>query len=254
MTLCSTSWMIAFFTDVDKVEAELNQNQNRPIDDVQMDDMKAYRQKMSRWVKASFEAVKTPGFWVMLRLVESAKATLDHCLHALESKPSAAEKKSGRTVLSSLVCGKAQLMSNEFGDVLADTAKWDLETASLVSITPSQMVAALVALTLTGACECDIRVLSRLISFPYLWLVMVQQPPDVACKERARCAQFLVDCNPESIDVSTFKLVQAWTDYLMLCQGSGTLSTHIYWILYAFRAEFESTVQAVEGPFVESSS
>ena len=120
------------FTDVDKVEAEIKQNQNRPIDDIQMDDMKAYRQNMSRWAKASLEAVKTPECWVMMRLVESAQAPLDHDLHALESKPSAAEQKSGRAVLSSLVCCKAQLMFNEFGNVLADTAKWDLETASLV--------------------------------------------------------------------------------------------------------------------------
>ena len=67
-----------FFTDVDMVEAEIKPNQNRPIDDVQMDDMKAYRQKMSRWVKASLEAVKAPEFWVMMRLVASAKAPLDH--------------------------------------------------------------------------------------------------------------------------------------------------------------------------------
>ena len=49
------------FTDVDQVEAEIKHNQNRPIDDVQMDDMKAYRQNMSRWVKASFEVVKNTG-------------------------------------------------------------------------------------------------------------------------------------------------------------------------------------------------
>ena len=208
-----------FFIDVDKFEAEIKQNPNRPIDDEQMNDMKASGQKMPRWVKASFDAVKTPECWVMMRLVESAKAPLDDVLHALESKPSAAEKKSGRTVLSSLVCGKAQLMFNEFGDVLADTATWDLETASLVSITPSQMFAALVVLTLTGACECDIRVLSF---FP------LSVVGDGAAT--TRCTQFLVDCSPESIDVSTFKLVQAWKDDLMLCQGSGTLSTHIYWI------------------------
>ena len=81
------------FTEVDKVEAEIKHNQNRLIEDVQMDDMKAYRQKMARWVKASFEAVKTPEFLVMMRLVESAKDHLDHFLHALKSKPSAAEQK-----------------------------------------------------------------------------------------------------------------------------------------------------------------
>ena len=91
----------AFSTDVDTFEVEVQNNPSRPIDDVLMEEVKAYKQQMSRWVKASFEAARVPECWVMMELCEAAKAPLDHCLAAHESKPSEAHQRLGRATLSS---------------------------------------------------------------------------------------------------------------------------------------------------------
>ena len=85
------------------------------------------------------------------------------------------------------------------------------------------MCAALVASVLTAACEFDIRILERLLAFPYQWMVMVLSPPDVPCRLMQKCAAFLLSCKPESVDVSTAKLVRLWRDDLKQCEISGKL-------------------------------
>ena len=73
---------------------------------------------------------------------------------------------------------------SEFADVLCDTAKWEAEAVALDAITPNMMYAALIGLVLTGACEFDIRILERLLAFPYQWLMLVHSPPHVECPLR----------------------------------------------------------------------
>ena len=239
----------AFFND-EQHNADADDDKHdasKPVDDVMLDDIKAYKQKMSKWVKASFVASKTHEFWLMMRLCHSAKQPLDHCLRVLESQPSDDDIRCGRTVLSQLVCWKGEQLFSEFADVLCDTAKWEAEAAALDAITPNMMYAALVGLVLTGACEFDIRILERLLAFPYQWLMLVHSPPHVECPLRKKCAGFLLDCKLESVDVSTAKLVVLWNGELKACKASGKLNNDIYWTLCTFRSELESTVQAVEG-------
>ena len=243
--------MMLFFKDVQQThdtDGERAPHTNKQTDDVQVDEIQAFKLKMTKWVKASHVAVKTHEFWTMMRICHSAKKPLDHCLHALEAKPTYDDVRCGRTVLSKLVCGKGEEIFTEFENVLRDTERWDAEAAGLVNITPNMMYSALIALVLTGACEFDIRVLERLTSFPYQWMLMVQRPPDVCCPLRVKCVDFLLSCSPESVDISTAKLIKLWHTELTQCKTSGgKLCNNIYWTLCTFRCELECTVQEVEG-------
>ena len=173
-----------------------------PTDEINLDDMKAHKQKQTRWKREVQASTEKCEFWLMMRLSHLALGPLAHFLHILQPK-----KGTPGTPLISLVCGgKSDQIMRELEAVLTDPDQvLHHELAFLDRITPEQLHGTVVTLVAVGAAEYDSRVHSLISDLPVQLLWLAHSEPRTYCRERQRVCKRVMDMNPEQLDVTTAK-------------------------------------------------
>ena len=152
-----------------------------PHDDIRIDEIKAHKEKESRFRREARAAVSKHEFHLMMRVSHKATLPLDHLLNFFQSNDYERH-------LFTLVTTKSSQLLTEFETILLDP-QWieECHEDNLVNIFPDQAYCMIVSMVCCGAAEYDARVVKAIATqFPFLLLFMVLNPPDVFCVHRKR--------------------------------------------------------------------
>jgi len=184
--------------------------------------------------------------WVQKKSLEVNKA----------SKQQKGKAYMGTTAISELVCWKAQSIRDDFNALLTtgsgdDASRW----GALWSLTPRDRVAETRALIITlvcsAVCQWDMRITSRITSFPYVFLLMVEKGPSEV-DERRRAAAAMALSKPECCLASqqqdfTLKLLRKFRVELLEVARTGKCPHRLHSLLMLVRSLWFADTQKVEG-------
>lgn len=103
----------------DEVGIEQDQEANDALDDLALDDSRAYKKKITRYIGRSLDAVSDVRFWACMHLCHKARGPLMHFYRILNSKGFA-----GRMRITELVSYRIQAIESEFGALAVSFQTW----------------------------------------------------------------------------------------------------------------------------------
>lgn len=155
-------------------------------DELRVQEMAAFRQKMSRWSREALTAVQDKFFWCTLKIMRWSHAPLSHHLNFVQKNLEPADIESNGGHLAQLVCGKAQKIVSEWEVQLGTNPIWDniLDEAPLSW--HRSLIQFMTFITLHHAAAYHRRNVRPLSKMPLSLFLLVKQPPTVVCEERKR--------------------------------------------------------------------
>ena len=123
-------------------------------DDPRIEDSAAHRLKIGRWRKEGLHAVRTPLFWVFMKIGHTARAPFDHLVCFIQKHDGGnAESADVDGKLCQLVCGKAISIFREFAEPLR-SVDWIHELFNGAAIGDRQSLLAMIVDFVWEPCRC----------------------------------------------------------------------------------------------------
>ena len=191
------------------------------VDDLAIDQSKAFSLKMGTWRRVALERVTDPLWWRVLKVANRAREPLIHLSNFLKVKLSDEELSSGGGHLSRLVCGKAAQIAKEFA-ALAQAQRWHDIVADLNREDGQWLLCLAACLLYTHACAFNRRVLCKVTSFPERLLVMARADYNVPDPERMVVARDVLDLQDSEIETNTAKVRRFFYAELVAAALHGT--------------------------------
>ena len=160
-----------------------------PIDPEVDEDEETYQEKHGRWLRETLQALNGNAFWLCVSIAHTSRQPVIHFEHWLQSKP--------ERLMVELVCGKADMIWDEWNQMLWDLEMWPhlLDPSSYEDPEAEQpdWLGEVVGCSLEIATDYFLRVLGPCRAYPRLILWLIHRPHDVCCMNRKQCAtDFLV--------------------------------------------------------------
>lgn len=179
------------------------------VNDIAIDESKAYSQKMGKWRRASLDRVSDPIFWKLLAVANRAREPLIHLSNFLKVKLTDTQLSDLGGHLSQLTCGKANQIAYEFDDLfLAD--RWRDIVEGLPKSDADWLMSLAACLVANHACAFHRRVFQKVTSFPERLFLLVKADFNIPDSVRQHVAQEVLDLSPSAIDPETDKVRRAF--------------------------------------------
>ncbi|CAK9040576.1 unnamed protein product [Durusdinium trenchii] len=210
-------------------EASKKQSQSHAsVDELAIEETKAYSQKMSKWRRKTVDCVSDKLWWETVGNMHQVRAPLSHFSNFLKKRGPENKKTWRSSHIAQLVLGRALEFRQEFSD------QWRKIVDSWDGTVDDNDQDAQFARNFA-------KIVEHLLRYPFLLLELARHPPHVFCSDRQQRAKKILDSSEDALECNTRKIRALFARDLAFCASTG----YGTWKLFV---DTEDRFQPVGGP------
>jgi hypothetical protein len=217
-------------------------------DEPSVQESQAYTERLNKWSSRAVQAVHSPAWWLVLRIVHRARGAQDHFLNWLQKPIVTVGDVHSRTHLSMLVAGKGLEFASELEQLCVPAAWSDVLLHAASSGLDGVTVAEGIVLTLLhNVAQFDMRIVRRLSRWPYKLLLFAEDDAETPSDRRKELASELLSASPSRLEINALKFKCLFSTALTEASQTGLLAKDVLLFLRTLRYSWTCSTQDVEG-------
>ena len=203
------------------------------VDELSLEETKAYSKKMGRWRKGALNVVKCDLFWAVLSMMSATRAPLIHFSNFLKQtkKPSTDQNGIGFGKISLIVNGKCEQIMSELWMLLFCDWSSNRNWNNLTMVEVQWMTQLTFKVILKNASQFFRRNVHPTLQYPLRLFRLIKCSGNVPCEVRKEVAREIV--HSDNLDLVTKKIMadQLFRTQILNASRTGELESELHTML-----------------------
>ena len=203
------------------------------VDELSLEEAKAYSKKMGRWRKAALNVVNSDLFWALVSMKHATRAPLIHFSNFLKQKHTVGENSIGTDTgkISLIVNGKCEQIMSELWMLLFRNWSSDVYWDALKMEEGHWMAQLTFKVILKNASQFFRRNVHPTLQYPLRLFRLIKCSGNIPCEDRKAVAQEIVQS--ENLDLVTKKIMadESFRTQIVSASQTGELGSELHTML-----------------------